>query len=90
MKYLILYVFTDDRDNEIFRIKIRGYNHRFYLQPGNYDIKELYDQISRFFNTIEKYFEKDGYYIQINFSFDIDAARFKLQCNENFLYILII
>tara|TARA_B100000767_G_scaffold275300_2_gene311594 strand:+ start:10318 stop:11241 length:924 start_codon:yes stop_codon:yes gene_type:complete len=79
-----IYVFNDTKDNEVFRITVRGYNHRFYLQQGNYDIKELYDQILFFFNTIEKLYKKDGYYIQFNFSFDIDNARFKLECNETF------
>lgn len=79
-----IYVFNDERDNEFFRISIRGRSHRFYLQQGNYDIKELYDQISLFLNNTEVYYKDAGYFIQISFSFDIDSAKFKLECNEKF------
>tara|TARA_B110000902_G_scaffold259986_1_gene332167 strand:- start:126 stop:1049 length:924 start_codon:yes stop_codon:yes gene_type:complete len=79
-----IYVFTESKDNDYMVLKIHEQNFRFYLPNGNYDIKELYDNLNKFFNEIEKYqfFEKE--FVQIGLAFDVDIAKFKINSNVPF------
>lgn len=79
-----IYVFNNNNNNVYFLLTIRDINFRFYLKNGNYDLKELYDNLSEFFNTIESYDFFDNSYIKIDFRFDVDIARFKINSNTPF------
>ena len=76
-----IYVFNSKRNNEMFYFTFKKITYRFYLKQGNYDLKELYDEIAIFFNNIETKLIADDY-TQIYFSFDINTARFKIGCNQ--------
>ena len=65
-------------------IKIHEQNFRFYLPNGNYDIKELYDNINKFFNDIESYHSMKNLY-KLVLLFDVDIAKFKINSNTPFI-----
>tara|TARA_B110000908_G_C10252573_1_gene453066 strand:- start:890 stop:1804 length:915 start_codon:yes stop_codon:yes gene_type:complete len=79
-----IYVFTKKKDNDYMLLKIFDKTFRFYLPNGNYDIKELYDNLLEFFNTIESYNFHNNKYVIIGIAFDVDIARFKINCNVPF------
>lgn len=79
-----IYVFSEAKDNDYMVIKIHEQNFRFYLPNGNYDIKELYDNINKFFNDIESYQFHEKKFVQIGFAFDVDIAKFKINSNTPF------
>ena len=85
-----IYVFSEAKDNDYMVIKIHEQNFRFYLPNGNYDIKELFDNINKFFNDIESYQFHEEKFVQIGFAFDVDIAKFKINSNTPFHYIFII
>lgn len=79
-----IYTFDKSRENDYFVFKIMDKTFRFYLQNGNYDIKELYDVLLDFFNDIEHYNFFNNEPLKISFSFDLDNAKFKIESNIEF------
>ena len=79
-----IYVFTEAKDNDYMVLKVHDQNFRFYLPNGNYDIKELYDNLNKFFNDIENYSFFEKKFVQIGFAFDVDVAKFKINSNVPF------
>ena len=79
-----IYVFNKKKDNDYMLLKIFDQNFRFYLPNGNYDIKELYDNLLEFFNSIESYNFHNNEFVQIGLAFDVDIARFKINSNIPF------